>query len=298
MHVTKPASSIRYLSYGVAMIAALSLQYNHATAFSSNDCSSTLFTCRRIAPSQRGSRYSQIMTMSRTDESSNCNNNLETQNVKRLPGRKRALLGKCGKAIAISTTLLYGPVARHYPRSTVHAASPYEEILAKVEVEGEKAFEDIKHGDIAALTIGESHAEVGEAAASGGKSLSRKERKDNKKKSQRCTNKGKLSLSKTDSGGKGGGDVLLTDKMAYNNYKAPMSKEEQNKVIKKLAFYSIFPVFVITTIRGQIKAYKEKKWVKKGLALVEEERQKYLEEKKKKKEGKNDDDDDDDDNES
>ena len=79
--------------------------------------------------------------------------------------------------------------------------------------------------------------------------------------------------------------------MAYNNYKPKMSKDEQTKVIKKGAFYSIFPVFVITMIRGQVKAWKERKWVKKGMAIKEEEYKTYLEEKKKKKEGKDDDDD-------
>ena len=367
--VMKPnATSIRCLSFVVVFIATVSLHSNHAMAFSVKGCPPMPCASHRVTSSQCNQRYSHIMAMSRTDEDNNCNNYHETQNMKRLPGRKRALLGKYGKAIALSTTLLYGPMAsissgRHNLRSTAHAASPamaatntltgsdykfkdfkdikgkislapganvhqYEEILAKVEVEGEKAFEDLKTGDIAALTIGESRAEVGEATASGGKSLAKKTKKENKKKSQvsewesdefgfgegddedfdsgvlslassGAPTKGKLSPSKSKAGdsdgGKGGGDVLLTDKMAYNNYKAAMSKEEQAKVIKKLAFNTIFPVFVITTVRGQIKAYKEKKWVKKGLALVEEERQKYLEEKKKKKEGKDDDGDDDDD---
>ena len=102
------------------------------------------------------------------------------------------------------------------------------------------------------------------------------------------TSPSKKSKSGGESGGSGG--VVLTDKMAYNNYKAPMSKEEQTKAIKKIAFYSIFPVFVITTIRGQIKAWKERRWVKKGLALRDEEYKQYLEEKKKKKDGKGDDD--------
>jgi hypothetical protein len=361
------ASSIRCLSFGVVLIATVSLQSNHAMAFLDNGCPSMSFASHRVASSKCNQRYSHIMTMSGTDEDNNCNNYHETQNMIRLPGRKRALLGKYGKAIALSTTLLYGPMSsipygRYNLRSTAHAASPamaatntlprsdyrfkdfkdikgkislapgadvhqYEEILAMVEVEGEKAFEGLKTGDIAALTIGESRAEVGGASASGGKSLAKTTKTENKKKSQvsewesdefgfgegddddfdsgvlslassGAPTKGKLSPSKSKAGdldgGKGGGDVLLTEKMAYNNYKAAMSKEEQTKVIKKLAFYSIFPVFVITTIRGQIKAYKEKKWVKKGLALVEEERQKYLEEKKKKKEGKDDDDDDDD----
>ncbi|KAL3788867.1 hypothetical protein ACHAW5_009224 [Stephanodiscus triporus] len=327
------ASSIRCLSFGVVLIATVSFRSNHAMAFSVNDCAPMSFASHRVVSSQINQRCSQIMTMSRHDEDNNCNNYHETQ-MKRLPGRKRALLRKYGKSIALSTTLLYGPMAlipsgRHNLGSTAHAASPtmaatntlsggdykfkdfkdikgkislapganvqqYEEILAKVEVEGEKAFEDLKHGDIAALTIGESRAEIGEASSSSGKSLVKKKQKESKKKSQvseweseefgfgegddddldsgvlslassGAPTKGKLSPSKSKSGvsgsgEKGGGDVLLTDKMAYNNYKAPMSKEEQTKVIKKFAFYSIFPVFVITTIRGQIKAYKEKKW--------------------------------------
>lgn len=315
------------------------------------------------------------------DGSYNYDYHAATQKIQqqRIPGRKRALIRKYGKAIVLSTTLLYGPMAtmpsigRHHTLgSRAHAASPamiatstpvsgsdykfkdfkdikgkislapganvqqYEEVLAKVEVEGEKAFEELKTGDVAALTIGESSDVLGETSSTitGGKSRTKKKSQKNGSdtKSQvsdweadefgfeegddddfdsgvfslgsgssTTTKKGKLSPSKSKqsdgSGGKGrgGGDVLLTDKMAYNNYKAPMAKEEKDKVIKKLAFYSIFPVFVITTVRGQIKAYKEKKWVKKGLALVEEERQRYLEEKKKKKDGKDDDDDDDDD---
>jgi phosphopantothenoylcysteine synthetase/decarboxylase len=84
--------------------------------------------------------------------------------------------------------------------------------------------------------------------------------------------------------------------MAYNNYQAALGKDDHMKTIKKGAFYSIFPVFAITMIRGQLRAYREKKRVKRGLALFEQEKKDYLEEKKRKKEeGEEDDDDDDDD---
>merc|ERR1711957_805883 len=113
----------------------------------------------------------------------------------------------------------------------------------------------------------------------------------------------KLSPSKTsnksdgDSTRKGkGGDVVLTDKMAFNNYRASLSPVDKITSIKKGTACFFFPMLIITTIRGQVRAYREKKWVQKGLTIKEEERQNYLDEKKKKKEGKNDDNDDDDDN--
>ncbi len=272
---------------------------------------------------------------------------IRNNNDTRKAGRKRALVKKCGKAIALSTTLLYGPMlsvplVRRTTGSTAHAASSvaadgsaykfqdfkdvkkklslapganvqeYEEILAKVEVEGEEALENYKPGETTALTIGGSGEEDDSSSSqeqtkTKGRRASR--RKD-KKQSQvsewesdefgfgdddeddfdsgvislgsGSASSSKLSPSKGKSGG-GGGDVVLTDKMAYNNYKAPVSKTDHTKIIKKGALYSIFPVFVITMIRGQIKAYKERKFVKKGLAIKEEEYKQYLEEKKKKK---------------
>ena len=280
-------------------------------------------------------------------------NNNDTRRV----GRKRSLVKKYGKAIALSTTLLYGPMlsvplVRRTTGSTAHAASSvaadggaykfqdfkdvkkklslapganvqeYEDILAKVEVEGEEALENYKPGETAALTIGGS-SEEGDSASSQvqtKKTKGRRAARKGKKQSQVSEwesdefgfgdddedfdsgvismGSGSASSSKLSpkSGSGGGGDVVLTDKMAYNNYKAPVSKADHTKIIKRGAFYSIFPVFVITMVRGQIKAYQERKFVKKGLAIKEEEYKTYLEEKKKKKEGNDDDDDDDDDN--
>lgn len=364
------AQSSRCLSLGLILMSMVSPQSKLATAFSPSQ-PQKLFASRIVVSSESNKSLSH-MRMSKEDN--NCSED-DIPRSQRLVGRKRALLQKYGKAIALSTTLLYGPMAsmptaRRILGSTAHAASTvatataptsgsdynfkdfkdikgklslapgadvqqYEEILAKVEVMGEKALEDAKYESKAALTIGESTGEGGgessEQQTDGRRGKKAQKQKQTKNKvsdwesdefgfgdaddedfdesvislgSGAITKKGKLSPSSksksgaTDSGGKGGGgDVLLTDKLAYNNYKAPLSKDEQMKTVKKGAFYSIFPVFVITMIRGRIKSYKEKKWVKKGLAIVEEERKKYLEEKKKKKEGKKpgDDDDDDDD---
>ncbi|KAL7446841.1 hypothetical protein ACHAXM_011493 [Skeletonema potamos] len=118
---------------------------------------------------------------------------IRNNNDTRKAGRKRALIKKYGKAIALSTTLLYGPMlsvplVRRTTGSTAHAASSvadrsaykfqdfkdvkkklslapganvqeYEEILAKVEVEGEEALENYKPGETAALTVGDSGQE-------------------------------------------------------------------------------------------------------------------------------------------
>ena len=369
----------------ILIVATISLQSQSTLAFSSS--------ANNIPKPYVSSQYSVVgssateyitrlsptrMSMSRhnseeDDQDINCGNN----NEQRISGRKRAILRKYGKAIALSTTLLYGPMAcipTTRVRSTAHAASStltrssdynfkdfqnikgklslapganaqvYEEVLAKVEVEGEKALKDIKklNEDTAALTIGDS-GEEGAASSEGdgsqeevtGRRAKRAQRKIEKQKTKKqkqvsewesdefgfgedyddedfdsgvlsfagSTGAGKTSPSKSKSGGESGsgrssggsGDVVLTDKMAYNNYKPKMSKDEQTKVIKKGAFYSIFPVFVITMIRGQVKAWQERIFVKKGMAIKEEEYKTYLEEKKKKKEGKDDDDDDDDD---
>jgi hypothetical protein len=272
------------------------------------------------------------------------------------PGRKRALVRKYGKAIALSTTLLYGPMlsvpfARRTLGSTAHAAAStatapsktdaynfqdfkdvkkklslapganvqeYEEILERVAVEGDEALEELKYGQKeAALTIGGDDDGAGGEGGRG--TLTRAEKRAQKKRQKQQSKNQQVSewesdefgfgedddddldsgvltmgssstsspgskLSPSKSGG-GKGDVVVTDKMAYSNYKAPDTKEDHMKKIKKGAFYSIFPVFVITMVRGQIRAYREKKWVKKGLAIVEEERKAYLEEKKKKKNG-------------
>jgi len=112
--------------------------------------------------------------------------------------------------------------------------------------------------------------------------------------------KSKTSAGDSTEGGKGG-NVVVIDKMAFSNYKAPLPQEEKIKTIKKGTAYGLLPFATMLTIRGQVRAYRERTWVQKGLAIMEEEKQKYLEEKKKKKEGKKDDDDgedDDDDDES
>merc|ERR1712127_228888 len=72
------------------------------------------------------------------------------------------------------------------------------------------------------------------------------------------------------------------------------TQAEKISAIKKGTFSVMIPVWTITTIRGQVRGDRERKWVKNGLAIVEEERQAYLEEKKQEKQGKKDDDDDDD----
>mmetsp|Transcript_37309 Transcript_37309/g.63499 ORF Transcript_37309/g.63499 Transcript_37309/m.63499 type:complete len:381 (+) Transcript_37309:187-1329(+) len=364
-------------SFGLVLLATISLQSNHATAFSVGHASinagiSTSFASHRIQSTESKRCILQMSASDNSDEDSNCNE--PHANPRRVSGRKRALLRKYGKAVALSTTLLYGPMAsipsaRRAMGSTAHAASTtaaapadgsaynfkdfkdikgklslapganvekYEEVLAKVEVEGEAALEDLKSSSKeAALTIGDSGEETetasdSESEVSGSKRAKRAQRKKQKKSAQvsewesdefgfgedddedydsnvlslggssKSSSGNKLGPSKKasksgDGGGDGSGDVIVMEKMAYNNYKPGLTQEEKIKVIKKGAFYSIFPVFIITTVRGQIKAWKERKWVKKGLAIVEEERQKYLEEKKKKKEGKKDDDDDDDD---
>jgi hypothetical protein len=358
------AQSSRCLSFGLILMSIISPQSQLATAFSPANPQQLIASRILVSPESNKSLCHMRMSKEVNNDSDN-----GIPRSQRSVGRKRALLQKYGKAIVLSTTLLYGPMAsmpaaRRILGSTAHAASTvatataptsgsdynfkdfkdikgklslapgadvqqYEEILAKVEVMGEKALEDAKYESKAALTIGDSGSEGG-VKSSDQQTDGRRGKKAQKQKqlsdwesvefgfgdaddedfdegvislgSGATTKKGKLSPSSksksgvTDSGGKGGGgDVLLTDKLAYNNYKAPLSKDEQMKTIKKGAFYSIFPVFVITMIRGRIKSYKEKKWVKKGLAIVEEERKKYLEEKKKKKEGKKPGDDDDDD---
>ncbi|KAL7553230.1 hypothetical protein ACHAWF_017341 [Thalassiosira exigua] len=371
------SSTMRCMCFGLIVMATASLGNNPVEGFSVGDIRaySTMkpsFASQRVKAAKINSEHTLQLRMRRNEEDSKCSESYDRQ---RTPGRKRALLRKYGKAIALSTTLVYGPIASvpsarrtlgsAHAASTMSAPAPtddsaynfkdfkdikgklslapganvhqYEEVLAKVEVEGEKALEDIKYGDKeAALTIGEggetessSSSDEGEVTGRRTKRAERKAQKKKQKKSEvsewesdefgfgdeededfdsgvlslggSTTSSGKTGPSKSkggDSGGGGGGDVMITDKMAYNNYKPSVSKEEQIKLIKKGAFLSIFPVFVITTIRGRIRAWKEKKWVKQGLAIVEEERQKYLEEKKKQREGKKDDDDDDDDDDS
>ena len=370
-------SSIRCFCFGLILIATISLQSESILAFSVGDCPQSLVLSHHQRVSEcRSHKFAQTMSMSKQnnneEDDSNCSSNehdvSNTHNTKRYPGRKRAILRKYGKAIAISSTLLYGPMAtmpsaRRFTATTAHASTAataavptssdynfkdfkdikgklslapganvqeYEEVLAKVEVEGEEAIKDLKKESAAALTIGDTGQEggvdtSGSSEVATGRRAKRAQKKAQKKKKNQVsewetdefgfgedyddeddfdsgvlslagssssgdkTSPSKKSKSGGESGGSGGG-VVLTDKMAYNNYKAPMSKEEQTKAIKKIAFYSIFPVFVITTIRGQVKAWKERRWVKKGLAIRDEEYKQYLEEKKKKKDGKGDDD--------
>ena len=136
------------------------------------------------------------MRAASNDEDGNYNDHT-SHDKQRISGRKRALLRKYGKAIALSTTLLYGPMVfgstAHAASTTAAAPNPtdawkfkdfkdikmklslapganvgeYEEILAKVEVEGEAAFDDEKYGKKeAALTIGDPGEGGGEAASS------------------------------------------------------------------------------------------------------------------------------------
>lgn len=359
----------------VLFIATVSLQTNSSLAFSVRDSSAKIQISSTYASRRIASTESSRLTLRRsTSSNSNGDESLDECHTKRrISGSKHTLLRKYVKAVALSTTLLYSPMAtmpsacRVLRGSTAHAASTipksltsgsdynfqdfkdvkkklslapganveaYEEILAKVEVEGEAALEDQKKG--AALTIGDSGEEGEKGSSTAGDSETKARRRASKRAERRKQKKTqevsewesdefgfgeadgdedfdssvlsfggntasitklspskKSKLSEAGSGKDGGGDVVLTDKMAYNNYKASLSQEEKTSLIKKGAFYSIFPVFIITTIRGQIKAWKERKWVRKGLAIKEEERQNYLEEKKKKKEGKSDDDDDD-----
>jgi ribosomal protein S14 len=281
-------------------------------------------------------------------------------------GRKRALLRKYSKAIALSTTLIYGPMtSAPFARrsfigsSNAHAAASttslvpssgnaynfqdfkdvkkklslapganvqaYEEILERVAVEGDDALQGMKPGEMeAALTIGKTSVDSGESAAkeTGKKKIQKKQSKKQQvsewesdefgfgedddddidsgvlkigsSASSPSEVKGKAPSVSGDNSGKG--DVVVTDKMAYNNYQAALNRKDHMKTIKKGAFYSIFPVFVITMIRGQVRAYIEKKKVKRGLALFEQEKKDYIEERKKQgSKGEDDDDDDDDD---
>ena len=274
----------------------------------------------------------------------------------RRKGRKRALLRKYGKAIALSTTLMYGPMAsapfaRRIAGSTAQAAAStvapskadynfqdfkdvkkklslapganaqkYQEILERVEVEGETALKNMKPGDLeSALKIGGSDAEGRESTvgkAGRGKKKAQKKQSTKQQVSDwesdefgfgdededefegvmnigSSTSKLAKGARKASSGSESGkGDVLITDKMAYNNYQEALGKEDQMKTIKRLSFYSILPVGVITLTRGQIRAYKEKKRVKRGLALFEQEK-KEIEEEMKRKGNKDDDDGDD-----
>lgn len=275
--------------------------------------------------------------------------------TERIHGRKRALMKKYGRAIVLSSTLMYGPIAsaparRVFGHAAAHAASTaakageynfedfrdvkkklslvpganvqaYEEILSKVEVEGEEALAGSSYEDKATLVVGETNEASASASSKNDrkskKSQARAQRKKQKTSdsdwgsdefgfddedddldddvlsidSKKAKSGGNIGPSKANAGmsGSGSGGVVIVDRMAFNDYQAERSKEDQIKVIKKLTFYTLFPVFIITTIRGQFRAWKEKKWVKKGLAVLEEDRQKYLEEKKKKKEGKGDD---------
>jgi hypothetical protein len=283
---------------------------------------------------------------------------LQVQNRSHLVGRKRAILRKYSRAIALSTTLIYGPMAsaplarRFVGGSTAHAAAStvapqsdynfqdfkdvkkklslapganvqkYEEILQRVEVEGKAALEDMKPGDLeAALTVGGSGDGATAATGKAGRASKKAQKKQSKKQAvsdwesdefgfgedEDDDFEGVLNIGSTSSKPAKGkrksairddsakGDVIITDRMAYNKYQEALGKEDQMKTIKKLGFYSIFPVFVITLIRGQIRAFREKKKVKRGLALFEQEKKEYEEEMKKKGKGGGYDDDDDDD---
>merc|ERR1711957_929466 len=176
----------------------------------------------------------------------------------------------------------------------------YEDILASVEVKGEKVLEDEKHATKQVeFSIGESGGDGESTSLSALSREAKRGRRASKRAQKKKQDENQISEWKSDgdSTRKGkGGDVVLTDKMAFNNYRASLSPVDKITSIKKGTACFFFPMLIITTIRGQVRAYREKKWVQKGLTIKEEERQNYLDEKKKKKEGKNDDNDDDDDN--
>jgi len=210
-------------------------------------------------------------------------------------------------------------------------AEEYDEMLEKVEVEGRTALDD-------AIVIGDSggagNGDTSSRETKGGRSASKRARRKKQKESQLSEweldefgydadgdndlDKGVMSISgsrkagkklsqskksKGDSteGGKGGNAVMI-DKMAFGSYKAPLPQEEKIKTVRRKSLYAAVPFCSALLLRGQVRIYRERKWVKKGLTIMEEERQKHLEEKKKKKEGNQDDDDgeddDDDDDES
>lgn len=366
------------ISVIVLSFACLCSQSPTAMAFSSEvfgwttplRCCRSNFLQQLIFVSERGNSQSRELRMTSPDFEDEETNKFHeqarlNQNCHRT-GRKRALLRKYSRAIALSTTLIYGPMASTpFARrsfigcSNAHAASSttklvpssgnvynfqdfkdvkkklslapganvqaYEEILERVAVEGDDALQGMKPGEMeAALTIGGTSVESGESTAkeTGKKKIQNKQSKKQKvsewesdefgfgddddddadsgvltmgsSASSPSKIKGKVPLASGDNAGKG--DVVVTDKMAYNNYQAALSKTDHMKTIKKGAFYSIFPVFVITMIRGQVRAYREKKKVKRGLALFEQEKKDYIEERKKQgNKGEDDDDDDDDD---
>ena len=330
-----------------------SMQLSQTAAFSSNLVGRRAsMKCTRSLSANQRVCYPYMSSSSNEEVSST----LQSQRLRK--GRKRALLRKYTKAIALSTTLIYGPMAstplaRRVVGSTAHAAAStlapskgdynfqdfkdvkkklslapganvqkYEEILERVEVEGDNALENMKPGELeSTLIIGGTKEE---SAANGGKSgrVKKKASKKQAKKQQvsdwesdefgfgdeeedefegvmnigtlsNKPSKGKGRSSSNDNTGKGG--VVVTDRMAFNNYQESLGKTDHMKTIKKLSFYSIFPVGIITTIRGQIRAHKEKKKVKRGLALFEQEKKEYEEEMKKKGNRRDDDDDDDDD---
>lgn len=337
----------------IPLCTILCLQLSRTMAFSNG-----LAGQRASVQCDRSSRNCELQMTTSDDESRSHQNGHRT-------GRKRAILRKYSKAIALSTTLIYGPMAsaplarRFIGGSTAHAASSavapsqsdynfedfkdvkkklslapganvqkYEEILDRVAVEGDAALGDLKPGELETLTIGGSGE--GEGAATIGKK-GRSKRKTPKKqiKKQQVSEwesdefgfadeeedelEGVLNMGRTVKPVKGkrksavagvdrekSSDVVITDKMAFNNYQEALSKTDHIKTLRKLSFYTISPVFVITMIRGQIRAYREKKKVKRGLALFEQEKKEYEEELKNKKKNKNkgdgeDGDDDDDD---
>lgn len=366
------------ISVIVLSFAFLCSQSPTAMAFSSDvvgrktplRCCRSSFLQQLIFASEQGNSQCGELRMTSSDFEDEKTNKFHeqarlNQNCHRT-GRKRAQLRKYSKAIALSTALMYGPMASapfarrsFIGSSNAHAAASttslvsssgnsynfqdfkdvkkklslapganvqaYEEILERVAVEGDDALQGMKPGEMeAALTIGGANVDSGESAAkdTGTQKIQKKQSKKQKvsewesdefgfgedddddidsgvlkigsSSSSPSKVKGKAPSASGENSGKG--DVVVTDKMAYNNYQAALSRKDHMKTIKKGAFYSIFPVFVITMIRGQVRAYREKKKVKRGLALFEQEKKDYIEERKKQgSKGEDDDDDDDDD---
>merc|ERR1711862_654888 len=242
-------------------------------------------------------------------------------------------------AIALSSTLLYGPMAtmpstRRISGHTAHAASsiaapqktsdynfqdffedkdklrslkPGANLQSKVEFEGDAVSEGLSYDKRDAPTIGKS-GDGGERSGAARKKMGRRSKKADEFGFGDDDNLDGLVALKVKSGGKVGetktkvgesassdsGSVMLIDRMAFNNYTPEKPKEERIKIIKKTTFIISIPYIIVLFTRGRIRDWKEKRWVKKGLAIFEEDRRKYLEEKKKNK-GQGDDNDGDDD---
>ena len=121
--------SIRSCCLSLILVAAISLQIDCTVAFSNSPRSFVTTHHHHHRTSECKIRPSNNMYMSSEDDS-NYNEYKQQQsnnnNQQKVTGRKRAIVRKYGKAIAISTTLLYGPMAclpstRRITSTTAHA---------------------------------------------------------------------------------------------------------------------------------------------------------------------------------